>query len=125
VNPIMVVEDHPDVRTLLCDVLSENGYTVVPCTDGADALAKLLRCEPKPGLILLDLSMPVMDGFEFRRRQLAEPTVRDVPVVLVSADHGLEQRTRELAAAGWVQKPVRIRDLLALAARYIGAPARR
>lgn len=122
-KPIMIVEDHPDVRTLLCDVLCEHGYAVIACTDGADALVKL-RTPPLPGLILLDLSMPVMDGFEFRRRQQADHGLAPIPVVLISADHRLAERAKELSAQGHVQKPVRIRDLLALAQRYIGEPAR-
>jgi CheY-like chemotaxis protein len=117
----MVVEDHADVRTLICDVLRANGYSVIACEDGADALEKLTP--PLPALILLDLSMPIIDGFEFRRRQLASDGLRHIPVVIVSADARIEDRRVELQAVAYLQQPVRIRTLLAVVAEAL-APAR-
>jgi CheY-like chemotaxis protein len=93
-EPILVVEDDDTVREALAMVLEHEGYRVGVAADGAEALA-LLRGGLSPCLILLDLMMPVMDGWQFRREQLNDPRLAPIPVVVVSA----HTRAAEFAAA--------------------------
>jgi len=76
--PVLVVEDDRDVRESLVAVLEDAGYRVMSAADGRAAL-DLLRAGPRPAVILLDLMMPVMDGFEFRAEQVRDPSLADVP----------------------------------------------
>ena len=83
-EPILVVEDEPDLRDALTWVLRQEGYAVSAAANGREAL-DWLRGSSSPWLILLDLRMPLMDGFEFRVRQLQEPNLAAIPVVVLSA----------------------------------------
>lgn len=122
VRSIMVVEDHEEVRAMICDILAQEGLHVIQCRDGQAALMALATASPLPCLIFLDLSMPVMNGFEFRRRQLLEPTLCTIPVVVVSAHHDLDGQKEELRADAYLLKPVRLKELLALARKYAAEP---
>ncbi len=82
---VLVVEDDDDSAALAVEILSDANYEAERATDGRAALERLER-DPLPSLILLDLHMPVMDGWEFRRRQRSSPRCADVPVIVVSAD---------------------------------------
>jgi CheY-like chemotaxis protein len=81
---VLVVEDEPDARTALAMLLEMEGFTVAAAANGRDAL-ELLRRRPPPCVILLDLMMPVMDGWRFRELQLADPGLASIPVVVVTA----------------------------------------
>jgi CheY-like chemotaxis protein len=83
-NTILLVDDNPDVLEVIGVILEAEGHSVATAHNGADALAQL-RSGLEPRLIILDLSMPVMDGWEFRDRQLADPTLRDIPTIIYSA----------------------------------------
>jgi DNA-binding response OmpR family regulator len=108
---ILVVEDDADIRETVALALREAGYRVACAENGEAALAALGRELPR--LVLLDLMMPVMDGWEFRGRQRAMPGARDVPVVILSAGGQVEKKAQNLQAAGWLRKPVRLETLLA------------
>src|SRR5690242_18258082 len=95
---ILVVEDDPLTREALAMVLGEAGCRVACAADGREALG-LLRAGPKPDLILLDLSLPVLDGRQFRREQLQDPALAGIPVVVVSAAADLSQEAKALGAA--------------------------
>jgi CheY-like chemotaxis protein len=82
----MVVDDDATWRELVVDFLASEGFAVTAAGNGAEALRRLRRCEVAPDLILLDLTMPVMDGWHFRQRQLVDERLRDIPVVVVSSD---------------------------------------
>jgi len=82
--PILLVEDNLDVLDVTRVLLESEGYAVATAVNGADALA-LLRAGLRPCLIVLDLSMPVMDGFEFRDEQRADPELRAIPTIVYSA----------------------------------------
>ena len=118
-GPILVVEDDPDIRDAMTAILESEGYEVVGAAEGHEALDRLrghLEGPARPRVILLDLMMPVMDGWEFRRRQRANPAVADVPVVVLSA---LDQsRAVDLAATEILKKPLDFDRLLALVRRY-------
>ena len=83
-HTILVVEDDPDVRRALTELLASEGYEVAATADGGEAL-KTLRGACRRAVILLDLMMPNCDGWDFRREQLEDPTFASVPVVLVTA----------------------------------------
>ena len=111
IEPILVVDDEPDVRDGLTLLLRTRGYTVTCAADGQEALDEL-RGPARPWLILLDLMMPVMDGFEFRVRQLQDPDLAGLPVVVFSAGGDLDRKVASLGAATWLTKPVEATVLL-------------
>ena len=101
---ILVVEDHADLREMLAVLLESEGFQVQTAANGKEALDSLKA--GRPSVILLDLMMPVMSGDEFRRRQLQQPEVADVPVICMTAAHDGPQRAARLKAAQYFQKPV-------------------
>jgi CheY-like chemotaxis protein len=113
----MVVEDDSDVRETIVELLEDEGYEARAATNGQDAL-EMLRGARAPGLILLDLRMPVMDGWEFRRQQRGDPTLSQIPVVVMSADGALERKTEGMAAAAVLAKPVGLERLLETVHRF-------
>ena len=120
---ILVVEDDADIRAALADVLAEEGYDVRVAANGEEGLAELRR-EPRPALVLLDLMMPVLNGWQFRRAQLSDPALADVPVVIVSADAAAGREATNMGASAFLQKPVELDDLLSVVARFAGIPGR-
>ncbi|WP_437744671.1 response regulator [Sorangium sp. So ce1504] len=119
---ILVVEDDLDIRSILTQLLAFEGYDVEEAADGAEALA-LLRRDAPPALILLDLMMPVMDGWQLRAELQRDPALASIPVVIVSADVRVEQEASRLRVAGLLKKPLQIEPLLELVHRICGAPA--
>ena len=81
---ILLVDDNSDILEVIRVILETEGYRVATASNGAEALARL-REGLDPQLIILDLTMPVMDGWEFRDRQLADPALRDIPTIIYSA----------------------------------------
>ena len=81
---ILIVDDDEDIRLALAEALEDEGYQVRTAANGKEALA-LLRSSPPPCLILLDLMMPVMNGWEFREQQLGDPALAEIPVYVISA----------------------------------------
>jgi CheY-like chemotaxis protein len=117
---ILLVEDDDDVREAVAEVLREHGYDVAWAADGAEAM-RALRSGLRPSAILLDLMMPVMDGFAFRAEQRSDPALAPIPVIVVSAGRSLERDACALGAAARIEKPARVEDLLATIARVAGA----
>jgi CheY-like chemotaxis protein len=122
VADILVVDDDYDIRDTLREVLADSGYEVALAANGREALA-WLRTNPLPRLVLLDWMMPVCDGATFRKEQLAAPAIAAVPVVLLTADARLDEKTRALDAEAYLTKPVELDALLALVRRFCGVPA--
>ena len=121
---ILVVEDNAAARGALAALLEAAGYAVACAANGREALDHL-RGPHRPCLILLDLSMPVMDGWEFRDRQRRSPSLACIPVILVSAEGDLPRLASSLGVAGYFPKPVEADGLLR-AIRVLGggqAPA--
>jgi CheY-like chemotaxis protein len=109
---ILLVDDDDDVIEVFVDVLGAEGYELTIARNGREAL-DLLRSGLRPRAILLDLMMPGMDGFEFRAQQLADPTIADLPVVVLTA--GLvTDRVRALRPMATLGKPFNLDDLLDL-----------
>jgi signal transduction histidine kinase/CheY-like chemotaxis protein len=118
---ILLVDDDTLFRRELADVLVREGYAVAEATDGRQALA-YLRTHPPPRLILLDLMMPAMDGWEFAATIRADPMLADIPIVVMSSLDRVEINAALLGATDCVRKPLRLPKLLELAARYAGEP---
>lgn len=116
---ILVVEDDLDLRETMLQVLEGAGYDVVLAANGKEALDALLT-RRKISLILLDLSMQEVDGLEFRRRQLANPNLSKVPLVLLSGSSEDQSDEEALDFVGSLKKPFGEDDLLRLVSRYCG-----
>ena len=107
---VLVVDDDEAIRDLLDDVLELEGYESRTAEDGAAALQ--LAAEWTPDLIVLDLMMPKMDGWQFREAQRELPHLRDVPVLVVSASQRARDAYRELGASAVVAKPFDLEELI-------------
>jgi CheY-like chemotaxis protein len=117
---ILVVEDDTLARTALAAILQTAGCAVTGAADGREALELLHHEERPPDLIVLDLFMPGMDGWHFRRAQQRDPALADVPVVICSGIGDAELHAQALGAAGCLNKPIEPDDLLALVRRILG-----
>jgi CheY-like chemotaxis protein len=114
---VLIVEDDDGVSESLRDALLDEGYDAVVARNGQEAL-DWLAAHPRPQLILLDLWMPVLTGEEFRLRQLADPALADIPVIIISAAPDARARGRALQAAAVLAKPVNLHKLLAMVAQH-------
>lgn len=112
---ILIIEDDSDIREVLIDVLDLNGFTVESASNGEEGLEILRRM--RPDLILLDLMMPVMDGYAFRQEQRKSPDWNQIPVVIMSADGRLNDKQEQLGAAAYLKKPLEMDDLVSLIER--------
>lgn len=109
---ILLVEDDHDLRGAVADILRDAGRGVVEAENGEDALAKLATLD-RPCLILLDLRMPGMDGFEFLRRLRERPDAPEFPVLVLSAHASLEAAEHYPGVLGTLRKPFDVGALLA------------
>jgi CheY-like chemotaxis protein len=116
------VEDDPDVREMLAALLATEGFHAVAAEDGLEALHLLRtmrhRAPETPCLVLLDLKMPRLGGHEFRRAQLGDPSLANVPVAIMSGAVDLEQRARALGAVATLPKPIDCDTLMDIVRRY-------
>jgi CheY-like chemotaxis protein len=114
---ILIVDDEPEIRQLLSEVLVEEGYTVAHATNGREALTYLQTANPLPCVIILDLMMPSMNGWDFLQVRQHDPQLALIPIVVISAAHG-----HTMAAALGVQsaldKPIDLERLLATVQHY-------
>ena len=106
---VLVVEDDPGIRSGLCDLLADIGYTTLCCEDGQQAFQILATASPAPEVIILDLMLPVMDGWEFRLRQRADPRLAKIAVLAISADGSA--KAAAIDADAFLQKPFRASDV--------------
>ena len=111
---ILIIEDDRDIRESLAEVLEDEGFHVISQPDGARGLDYLRGAQELPALILLDLMMPNMNGFQFREAQLKSAELAQIPVAILSADGDPQERAGDLNAAGYVKKPLKIKALLDL-----------
>lgn len=119
---VLIVEDDRDVRDMLATLLAMEGFHAVGAEDGLEALHLLRtvrrRAPQTPCLVLLDLKMPRLGGIEFRRAQLGDPTVANVPVAVMSGVVDIEQRAQALGAVATLVKPIDVDLLLNVVKRY-------
>ncbi len=117
-GPILIIEDNIEIRETLVDVLVDEGYKVMSAENGQAGLMTLMNAKELPCLVLLDLTMPIMDGFTFRQEQLKEPLWARIPTALLSADGKLEEKAREAQVLEYIKKPVDLDKLYSLAEKY-------
>jgi CheY-like chemotaxis protein len=106
---VLVVEDDEEVRDSFVSVLEDEGYRVISARDGSEGL--VAAAANRPDVILLDLMMPGMDGFSFRREQQRKPGISGVPVVVVAAQ-GSARLAASMGAAGYLRKPTSVDALV-------------
>jgi CheY-like chemotaxis protein len=116
-HTILLVDDHEESRDALAMLLKNEGFQVREASDGQEAL-DVLYDGPRPCLVVLDLMMPGMDGWEFRQRQLKSPQFARIPVVVLSGHANLSAAATGLSAQEVMAKPVELRRLLELVRDY-------
>jgi two-component system, cell cycle response regulator DivK len=116
---ILVVEDQEDNRRILRDMLTNAGYEVIEADNGGDALRS--ASANRPDLILMDIQLPVLDGYETTRRLKADPAVRAIPVIVITsyALSGDEGKARAAGCDDYVTKPYSPRQVLAKIRTYL------
>jgi CheY-like chemotaxis protein len=115
---VFIVEDDVDTREMLEHFLETQGYAVETAANGKIALERL-SAGASPGVILLDLMMPVMDGWQFRQAQVRDSRLSRIPVIVVSAAG--RERTTQIQADDYLAKPVNLDELLTRVTHYCGA----
>jgi CheY-like chemotaxis protein len=114
---VLVVDDDLAILESLRDLLEDTGYAVSTAASGEDALTRLHDADP-PEVILIDLMMPGMDGWELTARVRADPALRDIPIVIMSAGGEALFATAPFAEA-YLPKPVQTRQLLQIVHRTL------
>jgi CheY-like chemotaxis protein len=118
---ILVVEDDRDIRKNMKLLLESEGYEVLLAENGRLALDYLEGASLLPDAIILDLTMPVMDGFEFREAQLNDARLASIPVGIMTADGRVDEKRLRVRAAEGLRKPAALDDILEMAERLCGA----
>jgi CheY-like chemotaxis protein len=108
---LLLVEDDDDIRESIAEMLVEEGYEVVTAADGREGLERLGSMGPV-SLVLLDLMMPVMDGWQMRAAMLADPAMADIPVVVISGAADLATAVESMRITDRLTKPMRVEELL-------------
>jgi CheY-like chemotaxis protein len=113
---VLLIDDDPDARETMSFILESAGYCVRTATNGFEGIERL-RSEQAPCLILLDLMMPVMNGWEFRDAQVRDPKLAAIPIVVVTGAGQAVRRGSSLAA-DVLEKPVTLEALMSTVQRY-------
>src|SRR5262249_32589570 len=109
---VLVVEDDADTRDSLTEVLEKDGFAVQTASNGREAFDVLHSASTKPCVILLDMMMPVMDGWEFSKAQRNDPELASIPVALLSAQPNIEAAVKSVGAAAYIRKPLSVDNLI-------------
>lgn len=117
---VLIVEDDPDIRSTMTEALELHGYTVISAANGQVAI-DALRTLDLPDVILLDLKMPVKDGYGFRLEQTAQADWSDIPVVTMTSDGDYIDHLKRAGCKTYLRKPVDLDELLAVVEKYCGA----
>jgi len=112
---VLIVDDDPDLRSSLCEALEDAGYTTAQANNGREAIAWLDQ-HKLPALILLDLNMPVMTGWEFLNHQQVDPKLSQVPVVVITASGSAKKAA--VTASAVLHKPITLDELLDVVGRF-------
>ncbi|TMA85006.1 MAG: response regulator [Deltaproteobacteria bacterium] len=115
---VLIVEDDVDTSEAIAEVLEDRDYRPLRAPNGAAALDELRSAERAPCVILLDMMMPVMDGREFRAQQQGDPSLRTIPVVVLSAHADAVSYASQMDAAGYLRKPIDLRTLVETVERF-------
>jgi two-component system cell cycle response regulator DivK len=113
---ILIVEDHDDARRILRDMLAGTDYQLVEAENGEEALAAVAR--QRPDLILMDIQLPILDGYEATRRIKADPALRSIPIIAVTS-YALSGDEAKAGCDDFIPKPYSPRELLAKVRQYL------
>jgi DNA-binding response OmpR family regulator len=116
---ILIVDDDPGIQESLEAILTEEGFRVITASDGLDALDKLSR--EMPGVVLLDLVMPRMDGYAFAEELRSRGLRAQLPIIVLTADGRAEEKASRLQADDHLAKPFDVDELLQKVTRLLGA----
>jgi CheY-like chemotaxis protein len=108
---VLIVDDDAGIRRSLERLLAWEGYATAQAANGVEALA-YLRDRPRPRVVLLDLMMPEMNGWEFMRAIATDPLLADVPIVLLSAHTNTQETADDMRVFGWLDKPIDLDRLI-------------
>jgi two-component system cell cycle response regulator DivK len=116
---ILVVEDQEDNRQIIRDMLAQTDYEISEAENGEEALAEIAK--RRPDLILMDIQLPIMDGYTATRRIKADPALRSIPIIAVTsyALSGEHKKAREAGCDDYIPKPYSPRELLAKVRQYL------
>ena len=117
---ILVVDDDAALRNILVEVLEEEGYRARAACNGMEALEVLRTLPVPPTLILLDMMMPVMDGWAFRAEQRRDPQLSEIPVVIFSAQGRVKEMASQVSASAYLKKPLPLKELLETIEKFCG-----
>lgn len=117
---VLLVEDDADLRSSLAELIGMQGYFVAEAANGLEALAWLCS-HPQPALLLVDLAMPVLNGFRFRERQLADPRLAGIPTVAMTAGRFRADQIEDLGFQGVLSKPLDVPLLWATLRQHCGS----
>ncbi|GIV98271.1 MAG: hypothetical protein KatS3mg057_2928 [Herpetosiphonaceae bacterium] len=117
---VLIVEDDFGIRDAVTQILEDEGYTVVGVTNGMEALDYLRNTPDVPALILLDLTLPLMSGWQFISMCQQDSALRSIPIMVMSADSSFLHTISATGAAGYLQKPIEINTLLDTVRQYCG-----
>jgi two-component system response regulator MprA len=115
---VMIVDDHADTREALAIVMELRGLAAIVAGSGSEALAKLAEPTERPCVVLLDVNMPGLDGWEVRQRMREDPQLASVPVVLLTGNYVDLERARRLGIRGCLRKPVDVHQIVDAVERH-------
>ncbi|MGE3610110.1 MAG: response regulator [Bacteriovoracaceae bacterium] len=114
---ILVIEDDTYIRELLVELLESEGYNVASANNGLEGI-KTLESSSDPDLILIDLMMPVMDGYAFRTEQLKNPRWSKIPTIVMSAEANAKEKMKPFHVTAFLSKPVELETILKTVSRF-------
>jgi len=116
---ILIVDDNQDGRELVVKILKARGYQTIEAVDGEEALEKVVA--ERPDLILMDRSLPKIDGYEVSRRLKAQEEFKNIPIVALTAHamRGDREKALEAGCEGYISKPINVRELPELIMSYL------
>jgi CheY-like chemotaxis protein len=120
---VMVIDDSSTVRNIIANCLGNKGFTVHGFSDGVEAMHWLTQPEAQvPDLIILDISLPKMDGYEVARRLKSKPQFSDTIIVMLSRHDGMidKLKARLVGAKDYLSKPFSTRDIIAVTESHLG-----
>ena len=116
---IYIVEDDSDIRDAFMEILADmSGYEVMVAENGRIGIDQLKAATILPNLIVLDVLMPVLDGFGFRKEQLEDPRISSIPIIVLSASHKITDLAVKMQAKAYLKKPINIEDLIEAIEQY-------
>jgi CheY-like chemotaxis protein len=121
VKKVLLIEDDLSIREIIQEILEGEGYDVHSVSNGQEGLDYLRSGTKLPALILLDLMMPIKDGFAFRAEQVEDPQLKDIPVIVMSADGNINEKKVRTSATAYLRKPVELSDVVDAVRHYCKA----